>query len=108
MMARAAALALYALSGGCGASGVRVEIALERVPCWRGVAPRAAARSGEEFELLVTLPRAFDDTAARAFRRATGVALTRIGACARGRGVVLTAAGRPVAPPRGFDHFPAR
>jgi len=87
------------------ASGVRLDIELERIPCWPGVTPRAAVASGEEFELLVALPPSFD--AARGFHRATGLPLTRIGRCARGRGVRLTRAGRPVAAPRGFDHFPA-
>ena len=92
------------------ASRVRLDIELERVPCWPGVSPRAAAASGEEFELLAVLPQSFGDAAARAFRRATGLALTRIGGCARGAGVRLTEAGRPVAAPPGFDHFagPAR
>jgi thiamine-monophosphate kinase len=91
------------------ASGVAVAIELERVPCWPGVAPRAAARSGEEYELLVAMPARFGDGAgARAFRRDTGLTLTRIGACAVGRGVRMTDRGRPITPPRGFDHFPAR
>jgi thiamine-monophosphate kinase len=90
------------------ASGVAVAIELERVPCWPGVAPLAATRSGEEYELLVALPRRFGTAGARAFGRATGLPLTRIGACAAGRGVRLTDDGRPITPPAGFDHFPAR
>ena len=90
------------------ASGVRVELALERLPLWPGVTPRAAAASGEEYELLVALPRRFGAAQARALRRATGVRLTRIGTCARGRGVAVTDHGRPIAPPAGFDHFPTR
>ncbi|PYP70087.1 MAG: thiamine-phosphate kinase [Gemmatimonadetes bacterium] len=87
------------------ASRVRLDIELERIPCWPGVPPAAAAASGEEFELLVVLPQSFGDAAARAFRRATGLALTRIGRCTRGAGLRLTQAGRPVAAPPGFDHF---
>jgi thiamine monophosphate kinase len=64
--------------------------------------------SGEEYELLVALPRRFDARLARAFRRATGVALTRIGRCAAGAGVHLSRGGRPVATPPGFDHFAPR
>ena len=90
------------------ASGVRLDVALERVPCWPGVAPRAAARSGEEYELLVALPRRFEEREARAFRRATGLALTRIGTCSAGRGVRMTDQGRRITPPAGFDHFAAR
>ena len=90
------------------ASGVGVAIELERVPCWPGVTPRAAARSGEEYELLVAMPRNFGPAGARAFRRATGLPLTRIGACSAGRGVRITQDGRPIVSLPGFDHFPAR
>ncbi|HET7295610.1 MAG TPA: hypothetical protein VFI66_00615, partial [Gemmatimonadales bacterium] len=88
------------------ASGVRIELDLGRVPCWPGVTPRAAAASGEDYELLVALPGAFGVAGARAFRRATRLSLTRIGTCTAGRGVRFTARGRRVAAPRGFDHFP--
>ncbi len=90
------------------ASGVGIAIELERVPCWPGVTPLAAARSGEEYELLVAMPRKFGTAGARAFRRATGLPLTRIGACTAGRGVRITDDGRPITSPPGFDHFPAR
>jgi thiamine-monophosphate kinase len=90
------------------ASGVGIEIELERIPRWPGVTPLAAARSGEEYELLVALPRSFGTAGARAFRRATGLPLTRIGRCASGRGLRLTDDGRSIVPPRGFDHFPVR
>ena len=89
------------------ASGVRVEIALEQVPCFRGVDRHSAATSGEEFELLAALPPRFREPDARAFRRATGLPLTRIGRCARGSGVRVTDSGRPIAPPAGYDHFSA-
>jgi len=90
------------------ASGVGIEIELERIPRWPGVTPLAAARSGEEYELLVALPRSFGAAGARAFRRATGLPLTRIGRCASGRGLRLTDDGRSIVAPRGFDHFPVR
>lgn len=90
------------------ASGVGIAIELERVPCWPGVPPRAAAASGEEYELLVALPRSFGTAGARAFRRATGLPLTRIGACTAGRGLRITHEGRLITPPRGFDQFRAR
>jgi len=89
------------------ASGVRVEIALEQVPRARGVDRYRAAASGEEFELLAALPSRFREPDARAFRRKTGVPLTRIGRCARGSGVLVTDDGRPIAPPAGYDHFSA-
>ena len=90
------------------ASGVGIEIALERVPCWPRVAPLAAVGSGEEYELLVAMPRSFGAAGARAFRRATGLPLTHIGRCASGRGLRMTHNGRRITPPPGFDHFPAR
>lgn len=113
-LARHGAHAMIDLSDGlagdarhlAAASRVQVAIALEDVPCWPGATPALAVRSGEEYELLVVLPRTFSARLARAFHRATGVALTRIGRCATGAGVRLTRGGRTVAAPAGFDHFP--
>lgn len=85
------------------ASGVAIEIVLEQVPRWPGVSARHAIVSGEEFELLVALPGDFQDAAT--FVKATGLPLTRIGACAAGRGVRMTEHGQPITPPPGFDHF---
>jgi thiamine-monophosphate kinase len=115
-LARHGARALIDISDGlagdarhlAAASGVRAEIALELVPRWPGASPRAAAESGEEYELLVALPRRFGAADAIAFRRATGLALTRIGRCTRGQGLRLTVQGRALGPIGGFDHFPAR
>jgi thiamine-monophosphate kinase len=81
------------------ASRVGLEIALEHLPCWEGVAPVAAAASGEEFELLVTLPASFNAT--------PDFELTRIGACLPGGGVRLLEGNTPVALPAGYDHFAA-
>ena len=63
-----------------------------------------AAEGGEDYELLVTLPVAFGRDDALAFERATGLALTRIGAVRRGSGVHATLAGRAIAL-EGYDHF---
>ena len=90
------------------ASDVAIEIELERVPCWPGVTARDAVRSGEEYELLVALPRRFQERDARAFRRATRLPLTRIGVCVAGRGVRMTDHGRRITLPRGYDHFARR
>jgi thiamine-monophosphate kinase len=115
-LARRGARAMIDISDGlagdaghlAAASGIGMAIELARVPCWPGVTPRAAARSGEEYELLVAMPRSFGTAGARAFRRATGLPLTRIGACTAGRGVRITDDGRLITPPPGFDHFPVR
>jgi len=92
------------------ASEVGVEIDLEHIPCWEGVEALAAAASGEEFELLLTMPPTFGDASASAFRADTGVPLSRIGVCLRsagGRrgGVRLMQDGKKIPLPSGYDHF---
>jgi thiamine-monophosphate kinase len=87
------------------ASGVAMEIAVERIPCWPGVVPLMAAASGEEYELLVALPPTFGETHALAFADLVGLPLTRIGSCGRGAGVRFSDRGVPVTPPPGYDHF---
>ncbi|TFG45283.1 MAG: thiamine-phosphate kinase [Gemmatimonadales bacterium] len=96
------------------ASEVRVEIDLEQIPVHpdavacalaHGDAVQAfAARGGEDYELLVALPKRFDDLEARRFQQDTGTVLTRIGRIRRGNGVAATFAGVPVAL-SGHDHF---
>jgi thiamine-monophosphate kinase len=79
------------------ASGVGLAIALEQLPCWDGASPLAAAASGEEFELLVTLPASFNAK--------PDFELTRIGECVKGGGVRLLEGNTPVSLPAGYDHF---
>lgn len=92
------------------ASEVGIEINLEQIPRWEDVDAMAAVASGEEFELLLTMPPAFGDASASAFRAQTGVHLSRIGTCLRGAGgrrggVRLLDHNKPVPLPAGYDHF---
>lgn len=85
------------------ASRARLAIALDHLPTLGGVSPDQAARSGEEYELLVASPRALD---AAAFARRFGIPLTEIGRVEAGDAeVVATLLGARVAPSGGFDHF---
>jgi len=92
------------------ASEVGIEINLEQIPCWEDVEAMAALASGEEFELLCTMPPTFGDASASTFRSQTGLQLSRIGTCLRGAGgrrggVRLLDHNQPVALPAGYDHF---
>ena len=83
------------------ASGVVLELDVERLPLVRGVTAAEALASGEEYELLLSAPRSLD---AGAFTRHTGVPLTAIGrvtaADADGAGVRAR-----VDLPAGYDHL---
>jgi thiamine-monophosphate kinase len=92
------------------ASEVGIEINLEYIPCWEDVAALTAVASGEEFELLCTMPPTFGDAGMSTFRAQTGLQLTRIGTCLRGAGgrrggVRLFDRNKPVPLPAGYDHF---
>ena len=85
------------------ASGVRLAIRLEDLPLVPGVTdPVAAARGGEDYELLVALPSGF--AAADECFRATGVPLTLVGAAQGGGGVEFSLRGTPISL-TGFQHF---
>jgi thiamine-monophosphate kinase len=85
------------------ASGVGIEIDVERIPVHPSVAPADpesfAAAGGEDYELLVTLPAGFTAT------DVAGLPLTRIGAVLAGNGVTLRRNGRAIELPPGYNHF---
>jgi len=92
------------------ASEVGLEINLEQVPRWEDVDAMAAIASGEEFELLCTMPPTFGDASVSTFRSETGLQLSRIGTCLRGAGgrrggVRLLDHNKLVPLPPGYDHF---
>ncbi len=87
------------------ASGVGLEIAMERVPCALGADALGAVASGEEYELLVTLPRDFGVADAQGFQEFHDLPLTRVGDVVAGAGVRFTDRGAAVTPAGGWDHF---
>ena len=86
------------------ASGVALEIDITLVPCLPDVTSRAAATSGEEYELLLSAPDEFD---VDAFTARFAVPLTRIGAVVEGlEGEVTFKEGESrVDLAAGYDHF---
>ncbi len=89
------------------AGGVRVVLDLDRLPLLANASADDAARSGEEYELLVAAPASLD---ASAFESAFRLPLTRIGsiepAAPGASPVEARVQGERVELPRGHDHFP--
>ncbi|MDQ2931182.1 MAG: thiamine-phosphate kinase [Gemmatimonadota bacterium] len=87
------------------ASGVRIQIDLDCLPLHDGVDARAAAMSGEEYELIVCAAA----LNVSAFERATGLRITAIGRVMEpipdGIGVTARINGEQLAPAKGFRHF---
>ncbi|HZN98687.1 MAG TPA: thiamine-phosphate kinase [Gemmatimonadales bacterium] len=94
------------------ASGMAMEIEVERVPVAPEVEPEArrlglspqqfAAEGGEDFELLVAMPPEFDGAAL--FARECELGLTQVGRVLAGSGARFLQHGRSVAL-KGFNHF---
>jgi thiamine-monophosphate kinase len=88
------------------ASRVRIALHLDRLPLVAGASDEDAARSGEEYELIVTAPATLDSAA---FEREFGIALTAIGRVERvgaeGPGLSTFRGGSSVMAPKGHDHF---
>jgi thiamine-monophosphate kinase len=82
------------------ASGVGLTIHIDRIPAVDGADGATAARSGEEYELLVTAP-ALDVSE---FAAKFGIPLTEIGEVG-GSDIAFLDRGRPVQPGSGHDHF---
>jgi thiamine-monophosphate kinase len=87
------------------ASGVRIQLDLERLPLHEGVSARHAAVSGEEYELIVCAAA----LNVSAFERANRLSLTAIGRVLEpvpdGIGVTVRMDGERLAPAEGFRHF---
>lgn len=87
------------------ASGVRIQIDLDCLPVHDGVDARAAAVSGEEYELIVCAAA----LNVSAFERATGLRITAIGRVMEpipdGIGVTARIDGEWLALAKGFRHF---
>jgi thiamine-monophosphate kinase len=85
------------------ASGLTLELDVDRLPCAAGVTARDAAASGEEYELLVAAPPGLD---AGEFERTFGVPLTAVGRARVGApAAVFLDAGARVDLAHAHDHF---
>ena len=90
----------------CRASGVGCRVELTELPVFAGCEPRAAATSGDDYELAFTAPTAQAETI-QSFARQAGVHAQAIGTIRDGPAgeVEWLDDGAPVAMPRGYRHF---
>lgn len=84
------------------ASGVEIALDAQRIPCVEGVGVELAVQSGEEYELLVTVPHELD---VRGFEARFHVPLTGIGHVVAGTPGVVHIPGVSDARLTGHDHF---
>jgi len=84
------------------ASGVGITLDAARIPRVAGVDIATAVVAGEEYELVVTTPAAFDTAA---FERRFALPLTEIGAVSAMRPNEVRVIGARVADTSGHDHF---
>lgn len=88
------------------ASCMCCAIDVGRVPLVGGVSWGLGVASGEEYELLVTIPNSvIDEKGMRDFGEEFDLALTRIGQMEFGRGVRFEREGKTIETPGGFSHF---
>ena len=84
------------------ASGVQLRLDAARLPVGPGIEAAKALQSGEEYELLATVPADRYDRLAAGWRATFAVPLTVIGAVVA---CPPTGATRPAAGAEGYDHF---
>jgi thiamine-monophosphate kinase len=116
VLARRGATAMMDVSDGlakdvgrlASASEVRVRLRVADVPVAEGATVGEALAGGEDYELLVTLPRReILEAAAAELREGYGTTLTAIGDVVAGAGLVAIEDGAPERPleASGWDHF---
>ncbi|MBW2588382.1 MAG: hypothetical protein JRD92_15800 [Deltaproteobacteria bacterium] len=87
-------------------SNVQCAIEIERVPVHPAAGASADALvSGEEYELLVAMPKEFDESQSREFAALFDLSLVQIGEIREGEGVIVLEKGEPMQLDEGFRQF---